>query len=400
MSRNYFSPRFFILIVAAFCLLSIVDHSSGDSESSYEGKSLQDALQELQRRGLNILYSSDLVHPEMKVVREPLSGSPRKMLDDLLSAHGLKTDRGPRNTLLVVRGKQEHSSMLTETIDSKQVTAYLVVPFVSVYMTAQDSDKNFVSDLRPEHFVLKEDGREQPILDFISFGQPGDSLQNIPLTVFFVIDSSQSTTFAAEGMKSFDLFKRAALMLLDRFQPNDQMMVTGFNVNSWTVSPMTQDLETSRQRMEEMKVAGGKTAVFDAMIKVLDQLDEYSGRKIIVLFSDGQDNSSSAKLNDLLGALKSSDATLFAIGIDTHDSLSKKGREVLEKITEVTSGYPFFPTSLNDLNTLTAQIHEAIESQYAAGYIPPQPSIHKWREVEIKCKIPGIHLRYRKTYLF
>ena len=322
------------------------------------------------------------------------------MLDDLLSEHGLKTERGPRNTLLVVRGKAERSSLLTETIGSKQVTAYVVVPFVSVYMTAQDDDKQFVTDLRPEHFVLKEDGKEQPILDFISFGQPGDPLQSIPLTVFFLIDCSQSTTFAAEGIKSFDLFKRAALMLMDQFQSPDQVMITGFNVNSWTVSPMTQDLEASRQRLEEMNLAGGKTAVFDSLANVLKQMDQFYGRKIIVLISDGQDNSSSTTLNDLIGVLKSSDATLFAIGVDTHDSLSKKAREALEKITEVTGGYPFFITSLADLGSLTAQIHNAIGSQYAAGYIPPDPAIHKWRQVEIKCKISGIHLRYRKSYLF
>jgi VWFA-related protein len=325
------------------------------------------------------------------------------MLDQLLAGHGLKTERGPKDTLLVVRAKQAASihagSMVSDTIASKQVAAYVVVPFVSLYLTAQDSDKHFLTDLTPENLIVKEDGKEQTILDFLNLSK-SEQLERIPVSAYFLIDTSQSTTTEVEGIQSYDLFKQGALMMLNHFEAGDQLSVLGFSERGTIISPMSRDIENIRQKIQGMGGPSGKTALYDTLLQVLSQLDEFAGRKVVVIFSDGRDNFSHATLNDLTAALKSSDVTLFAFGTSSRDALSLKGREVLEKITEQTGGYSFFPTSLQDLRSLIEQVHSAIGSQYAAGYIPPDPSVHKWRQVEIKCRIPGVHLRYRKSYLF
>src|ERR1041384_7817241 len=77
----------------AFLLLIFVSAAYCD-EPSAEGETLEEALHELQAQGLNILYSSDLVSPEMKVELQPQTGSPRKVLDQLLSTYGLKIQPG------------------------------------------------------------------------------------------------------------------------------------------------------------------------------------------------------------------------------------------------------------------------------------------------------------------
>ena len=125
-ASNFGSVRtisFFIPFLQLVILLSSLPAPALAVDAEiYAGKTLESALQDLQRHGLNILYSSDLVHPEMKVLSEPIQGSPRQMLDQLLAAHGLRTERGPRDTLLVVRAKEAANAqpgrMVSDTIAS------------------------------------------------------------------------------------------------------------------------------------------------------------------------------------------------------------------------------------------------------------------------------------------
>jgi Ca-activated chloride channel family protein len=72
----------------------------------YAGRPLGDVLRDLQKRGLNIVFSSELVKPEMKVATEPKEKTPRKILDEVLAAHGLAVRPGPRDSLVVVRASR------------------------------------------------------------------------------------------------------------------------------------------------------------------------------------------------------------------------------------------------------------------------------------------------------
>jgi hypothetical protein len=74
------------------------------SATHFAGLSLADALNELESLGLSIVYSSDLVRPEMNVLSEPAAGSPRRILDELLVPFALTVMDGPRGRLLVVPG--------------------------------------------------------------------------------------------------------------------------------------------------------------------------------------------------------------------------------------------------------------------------------------------------------
>lgn len=70
---------------------------------TFAGKSLGDALKILQERGLNIVYSSELVRPEMRVNAEPTSTTPRRILDELLAPHRLRAMSGAKGALVVIR---------------------------------------------------------------------------------------------------------------------------------------------------------------------------------------------------------------------------------------------------------------------------------------------------------
>jgi hypothetical protein len=71
--------------------------------ASFRGQTLEQALQQLQRQGLNVLYSSDLVRPSMQVRDEPQASDPRKLLEELVAPHGLTVKEGPNGALLLIR---------------------------------------------------------------------------------------------------------------------------------------------------------------------------------------------------------------------------------------------------------------------------------------------------------
>jgi TonB-dependent receptor-like protein/carboxypeptidase family protein len=78
--------------------------AGGRSRSLRAGQPLSEALEALREEGLNLVYSSDLVRPEMLVLAEPAARSPREMAEEILAPHGLKLQEGPAGTLLVVNG--------------------------------------------------------------------------------------------------------------------------------------------------------------------------------------------------------------------------------------------------------------------------------------------------------
>src|SRR4051812_47516097 len=89
-------------VVLGVVLLSCVATLTEAGQHVFEGRSLEEALRVLQREGLPIVFSSEVVRPAMRVLIEPHSSVPRQQLDELLAPHGLKADGGPRRVLLVV----------------------------------------------------------------------------------------------------------------------------------------------------------------------------------------------------------------------------------------------------------------------------------------------------------
>ena len=128
-------------------------------------------LRELQLTGLNVVYSSDLVRPEMTVAAEPGPGSPRDVLKRLLAPFGLKVEDGPINTLLVVYDSSPRHSKANGryVVEARSSSAFIVVPFVNINVIAQDQDNEYVTTLTAEDFIVKEDGKLRYIVDFQNY---------------------------------------------------------------------------------------------------------------------------------------------------------------------------------------------------------------------------------------
>ena len=220
------------------------------------------------------------------------------------------------------------------------------VEVVNVYLTATDSKGHFITDLKPDDLVLKEDGVTQHITHFANFATEGGMKlgeKDVPLTVAFVIDTSDSMSAKLSGgQQKINIVKNAAFRLLEELQQDDKMMLIGFDENPDLITPLTQDKKDFSQDLLFMDVTGGNTALLDSIYFALQKIKDETGRKIIVVCSDGEDTASYLRFDEVLSNLIASDVTVLAFGTLALSSSSLRGRYILEKLASASGGYAFF----------------------------------------------------------
>src|SRR6185436_4039752 len=156
-SRRCLTSGFTLRHFTALCLLagaffwSAPAFAQTASRPSYAGRQLAEVLRDLQSRGLKIVFSTELVRPDMKVTEEPRSAAPRKILDEVLKPHGLEVRSGAGGSLLVVRGPGKKKSTTQPsggpgTITGTVIDAASGIPLPNVIVAARDASISTVTD--------------------------------------------------------------------------------------------------------------------------------------------------------------------------------------------------------------------------------------------------------------
>lgn len=275
------------------------------------------------------------------------------------------------------------------------------VEVVNVYLSAQDSREHFVKDLKPEDFVLKEDGVEQKISYFSNFSDEKSNKlgeKGVPLTVAFVVDTSESMGETVGSEPKIDIVKNAAFRLVDELHPEDQVLLISFNKTPKEITPLTGDQKKFSRDLLFLGVEGGETALLDSIYFALQKIKDQFGRKIIIVCSDGEDTASYLKMDEVLSNVIASDATILSFGTMSLGSNSMKGHYILEEMAKASGGYAFFPTSLAALDQVMDKLRQSMRSQYSLGYTPQKAPDGTWRKIAITCKRSGVKVRYREGY--
>lgn len=243
-----------------------------------------------------------------------------------------------------------------------QFTLSVDVDLAVFNVTVLDSDHRPVTGLKAENFHIYEDGREQQIKIF--------QAENAPATLGLVIDNSGSMSNKRRDVVT------AALAFIGASQRDDEMFVVDFNRRAWlglpASMPFTNDLAQLRATLLETTTEG-TTALYDALELALNHLKEGTRqRKALVLLSDGGDNASARKLEEILRMAQQSSATIYCIGI--YDPYAKdKNPGVLKKIAKVTGGESYFPNTPADLPDIWRRIAGSIRAQYTIAYVSSNP---------------------------
>src|SRR5579862_1039863 len=244
-----------------------------------------------------------------------------------------------------------------------QYTLSVDVDLAVFNVTVLDSDHRPVTGLTADNFHVYEDGHEQKIKIF--------QAEDTPATLGLVIDNSGSMS-----NKRRDVIT-AALAFINASHRDDEMFIVNFNRKAWlglpASMPFTNNVSELRATLLETRTEG-TTALYDALELSLNHLkDGMHQRKALVLLSDGGDNASLLKLEDVLRMAQQSSATVYCIGI--YDPFAKdKNPGVLKKIAKVAGGETYFPSNPSDLQDIWRRIAGSIRAQYTIAYVPSNPA--------------------------
>jgi Ca-activated chloride channel family protein len=256
------------------------------------------------------------------------------------------------------------------------------VDAVQATVTVTDGDGRFVSGLPAGAFHVTEDGVAQELSAFLS--------EEIPLELVVALDVSQSMTPAIPVLKT------AAKAFLSALRPVDQVTLLAFNDNIFTLARRSTD-PVARTRAVDRLAPWGGTALYDVMLTALTTVGRQPGRRALVVFSDGEDQSSVATLQQVRDRLERSDAVVYTIGLGRgtrEDAL----KQVLDELATASGGRAFMSERADRLERAFSQILEELGHQYLLAYSPTNSRRDgTWRKIEVT--VDGGHtVRARQGY--
>ncbi len=280
-----------------------------------------------------------------------------------------------------------------------QTSPSLAIPSISVEVnlvvlpaTVRDREGGFVSGLDKEDFQVFENGRAQAIRLFHG--------EDVPVSVGLLVDNS-----ASMGAKRNDV-AAAAVAFAGSSNPLDEMFVIDFNEKVTLGLPSTELFSASSSELEAALKgvpARGRTAVYDAIEAGLAHLKKASrDKKVLILISDGGDNSSRHTLKEVLQDSARSNVMIYAIGLlDEHDA--DQNPAFLKRIARITGGEAFFPSESHDAVKICGRIAADIRHQYTIGYSPDNARLdNSYRSIKITARASNhgrLFVRTRAGYI-
>lgn len=274
---------------------------------------------------------------------------------------------------------------------------------VTVPVTVLNKNSHALSGLKQQDFSVYEDNVKQ---ELASFGQ----LQQ-PFHVVMMIDRSCNV-----GSVQGEDFKEAAMYFFDRLPPKSKMMVVSFSREVLIETEFTEDREKLAQAFSRrLNFVGTTQRLNDALEFVLTgRLNQVKGRKVIVLFTNGEDvGSQFANWNDPAKRLAEADVTVFPVdpanphlarmgsglGLRRLSARASERAKMLERIAEETGGAYYPLPSIGQAPQAFASIADTLEQFYWLSYYPANDTKdNRFRRVKVEVNRPEAKVRARKGY--
>jgi Ca-activated chloride channel family protein len=285
--------------------------------------------------------------------------------------------------------------------------------FIQVPVTVLDSEGRLLPNLTRQQFVLLDEQEPRPIENFL--------LDRTPLHVLLLLDVSASLRGELEEIR------KTAYQFAHSFDPEDQMAVVTFSDGLQVLQNWTSDRGSLRRSLKQLE-RGYRTALYDALeFSARDTLGPVSGKKVIILLTDGLDNQSISGFEAALELLLESDISLYIVSrtrlvrprieeSDRVDFLNQVMKNVLgedkdfvatyfqkkeaslARLAAVTGGRIFFPEKLDDLRDSYVAVAQELQSQYLLTFRPPQTSQKDFRTIQVLCTEEVGRIRHRQQY--
>jgi Ca-activated chloride channel homolog len=266
----------------------------------------------------------------------------------------------------------------------------LVVLHVNVF----DGRSDAVPNLPMDAFSVFEDGRPQEISFFAN--------ADVPVAVGLVLDNSGSM-IARQRMVI-----TGSAAFADASHPDDELFAVIFNENVRFGLPPTVAFTKNRVLLRgalQRFPPGGRTAFHDAVVAALDHLYNAAHQKrALVVLSDGEDNASGLREEDMLEKARRSNATIYTVSSATAGTADGNGKpRLLRRLAEISGGVAYFPRSETEVVSAFEEIAANIRRGYSIGYVPTNTSQDgAFRRVLVRVRTPdrnNLTVRARDGYL-
>jgi len=271
---------------------------------------------------------------------------------------------------------------------------------IVLYASVYDKDSTLVADLEKEDFTIFEDRIQQEITYF--------GRDDVPSTLGVVIDSSGSMR------DKFDLVNEATRLFLSKNNPENELFFVAFKDEVRLEQNFTRDVEDIYDALDNVIISGG-TALYDAIYLAVDKaLQGNEPKKIVIVFTDGEDKDSYYSHQELLEKVEESDVQLYIVAFLDSDlsrgggffGVFKSAREKIQQkirdIPQSTGGEAFFPDEISQLNEVFHTIAFELRNQYRLSYVSSNPTRDgTWRRTDVvvkDAKERGLKVRAKKGY--
>jgi VWFA-related protein len=300
--------------------------------------------------------------------------------------------------------------------DEESVATFkLQVNLVDMFFTVKDKQGNLVPHLTKDDCTVFDEKEPQKLKSFVA-----ETHQ--PLTLGILLDTSGSQ------YRVLPLEQDAGSQFLERvLQKKDEAFLLSFDVNVDLLQDYTNSARMLSRAMSkaEINTAGGNgaggipgagggtiptigapkgTLLYDAVVLASNEkMNQESGRKAMILLTDGEDEGSVHKIQEAVAAAQKSNVLVYTILIADrgfYGGFGYSGYSAMKKLTEETGGRLIdVGNNGKKLEAAFQQIEDELRTQYVASYTPSDTKLDgKFRHVTVECRGDGLKVQVRKGY--
>ena len=259
---------------------------------------------------------------------------------------------------------------------------------VPVYATVVDASGRLVPGLEQADFSILDNGKPADVSLFSNESQP--------FTAVVMLDTSASMT------ANLKLLNRAAEQFLLRLLPVDRAQVGAFNDKIQLSGTFTNNRDELIGALNDLYF-GNPTRLNDGIAAGLDALQGVDGRRVVLVFTDGEDTSSRLGFKTVLERARDEEVMVYSIGLESEyfngmRVVKSKPSRDLRKISDETGGGYFELLKTAELAPTFSRVAQELRSQYLIGFAPValDGKVHK---LDVKVNKLGMTVRARRSYL-
>ena len=250
---------------------------------------------------------------------------------------------------------------------------------VDLHATVVDKQGHLVLDLPETAFQVFEDGAQQVIASF--------RREDVPVSLGLIIDNSASMHSKRAKVAS------AALALVAASNPDDEVFIMNFNDEASLDQDFTSDTQLLENALKKIN-SKGETAMRDALRMGVEHL-RHGGqkeKKILLVVTDGEDNSSVEILDHVIQSAQQNDVIIYGIGLlsDDEPREAERAKRAIDALTFATGGQAWYPQELAEVDGIAREVAHEIRNQYILGYSPSNHALNgKFRKILVTVNGPG-----------